>query len=1546
MPHMRLVQKVIVWSIVLTGNLHTLQAQRTPPEAYPSGTQVNHIRMWDVVKPVTDSSILNLTAPVITTRITTQYFDGLGRGIQTVVKQGSLETNPANPSSAATAVDMVSAVVYDEFGREQFKYLGSPATTTGGNTSVSDGLFKLNPFQQQAAFYDNSNTANPLKGQGETFFYGQIEFESSPLNRVNKTMSPGNSWIGSNKGLETKYWLNTDADTVRIWNVTNVTGGFGTYNTLSGNDGIYAAGELYKNVTVDEHGKQVLAFTDKAGKIILKKVQLTATADNGNGSGYTGWLCTYYFYDELSNLRCVVQPKGVELLIANGWDINAVNGDIVNEQCFRYEYDHRNRMIMKKVPGAGVVYMVYDTRDRLVMTQDANMRVAHQWLVTFYDGLNRPVMTGLMTYNISPVNLQDSVTRLTATPINPQPGFKVDLVLTGTHSGDKKALRSIIMENGFESQSNVVLTAEIVSGPGGEDGETNVIVGVAINKNPIPAAATFNPLTKTFYDNYDWRQHQGNPLSDSRHTGYDTHLLAASNNTFPYPESVTQSNLLNGLITGAAVKKLGTDTFLYTVNFYDEKARLIQTQSSNITGESDITTTQYSFAGQPLIVINKTTKGGHHAQTTVVVTRLSYDDLGRVVKTEKKVSNTFVNGGNMTGWATLSGNQYDALGQLKKKKLATEYNNGAGLETLAYDYNIRGWLLGANRDYLVDNASGNYFGFELGYDKNSSKANRNFNQVQYNGNINGMVWKSMGDGIQRKYDFGYDAANRLLKGDFEQHNTDGSWNNSTVNYNVKMGDGSNPTSAYDANGNIMAMNQWGLKLSSSSAIDDLQYEYYDNSNKLRRMLDNQNDNNSKLGDFKYDVAGKGFNDYGYDLNGNLITDLNKKLNGALGSAIDPTGGVGAIRYNHLNLPEQIIVAGKGQINYKYDATGIKLSKTVVDNTTGSTTTTLYIGGFEYKNDTLQQLAQEEGRIRYAKKYFANGDSTYQFFYDYFLKDHLGNVRMVLTEQKDTTGYFATMELGAGNGIRNKENELFSNINTSAFPAASVPGGYPVDNSLTNPNDYVAKLNGSGQKVGPSIVLKVMSGDVVDLAVKSFYRPQGSPGGNPNALADILISLADGVVSVAGETKGTLGQLSDINTSPLLGALNPFRTQHNPDPTGKPKAYLNWILLDEQFKYVGSYPQSGAMPVGDADALNTLAYSGINITKSGYLYIYVSNETQNWDVFFDNLAVKHYTGPILEETHYYPFGLTMAGISSKALSSYVAENKYKYNGIEKEDGLGIEIYDAQLRELDPQLGRWWQIDPKIERMEMWSPYASNYDNPIRYSDPLGDEGEECCKGLKKVFASVSGAVIGTIDNNIPGSNLRGAVASSGIIEDPEVAESWNKALDVADQAGIVQGVGEGTAGGGIVAGSIGVTAATGGLSIEVTGPAAATGTLMVAHGAFVVYKSADNLASQNGRVHIKQTQTGSYTNTHQSGNKYHGKGTKSRAEQSASKKVIEYTDPLKKSEWKPAKNEKEAFKAEARRIRKDGGIQNPKNYNKRNSPGEKILQEEEKKRRKK
>jgi RHS repeat-associated protein len=84
------------------------------------------------------------------------------------------------------------------------------------------------------------------------------------------------------------------------------------------------------------------------------------------------------------------------------------------------------------------------------------------------------------------------------------------------------------------------------------------------------------------------------------------------------------------------------------------------------------------------------------------------------------------------------------------------------------------------------------------------------------------------------------------------------------------------------------------------------------------------------------------------------------------------------------------------------------------------------------------------------------------------------------------------------------------------------------------------------------------------------------------------------------------------------------------------------------------------------------------------------------VFFDNLQVTHVRGALLEETYCYPFGLTMTGISSKVNKGtlYVPNTK-DFNGIEHTTDLDLDQYDAFSRTFDPQIGRFLQIDPKIE-----------------------------------------------------------------------------------------------------------------------------------------------------------------------------------------------------------------------------------------------------------
>ncbi len=1203
------------------------------PAAY-TGSSGNYVRVWEPAVPTEDASYLTsgsrTTAEV---KESSQYFDGLGRLQQTVGK-----------GMSSNGKDMVTPAVYDAYGRQIYQYLPYESTQ-------KDGKFKLSPFTEQQTFYQQ------LPGiSEEKIYYSQTDYESSPMNRVMSNYAPGNSWSKNNGNhpVSSKYQVNTVADKVVVWSIDA-----GLYPVSTGE---YAPGSLYKSITIDEQGKQTVEFKDVEGHVLLKKVQLD---DDVSVSPYTGWLSTYYVYDDMGLLRFVIPPLAVEKMVSN-WNV----APLAENLCFIYRYDGRGRMIMKKVPGADSLEMVYDIRDRLAFTRDGNQRLANQWLVTFYDNLNRPVEKALYASAASRAMLQQSMDNATGTNIIEYrfPGAN-DLVTANFDKNEYVARNTVTLADGFETPDGA--TVDIYINPTLEIGSSVLTV-----TNPLPsiAAADLTPLLFTYYDKYNFSD--AKPSSDA-----DFNKPQAGQN--PYAEAISKSTNVTALQTGSRSRVLGTDTWLTSTTYYDVKNRPIQVISDNYAGGQDVLTTLYDFNGKVLSTYqrHKNPRSSQQPMTTVL-TMMNYDATGRPTDVIKQFND------QPALTRTVSHVTYDALGRMQSKQLGIN-GTAAPIETLDYQYNIRGWLQSINKNYLDGATGAAHFGQALSYDEG-------FSRPAYNGNIAGIRWKGWNDPVVRAYGYKYDNANRLTGADFTQDlNNNNTWSRSVMDFTVDK-------LSYDANGNIRSMAQKGMDGGTIVSLDDLTYTYESAGNKLLKVND-ASSVVSKLGDFK-----NGQNpaaSYSYDPMGNLQSDPNK--------------GIDKIRYNYLNLPEQITIPGKGIIKYFYDVAGQKLQKRVIDSTGTQVkeVVTDYINGFVYEQDTLQFAAHEEGRLRVINK----AGQAPSYAYDYFIKDHLGNTRLVMTEQTDLNVYAATME----SAVAAKETALFSNVSETRV---SKPVGYPTDESAGK-NEFVSKLNanGSKSKIGPSLVLRVMAGDTLQIGARAFYKSTGpkenARDANPENMLTDLIHAFGGEKSSGGHG-GSIAQ----NNTPFNGNFynNDYRRLKEKANDGnmdnKPHAYLNFVLFDDQFKLVednSGVKQVQAVP----DELQTLSQDKMIASRSGFLYVYTSNESPQ-DVYFDNLVVTHATGPVIEETHYYPFGLTMAGISSNALvGTRYPENRNKFgskelNNNEFADGNGLDLYDFTARNYDPQVGRWLSGDPLADKYQNFSPYVYVANNPIKYLDPDG------------------------------------------------------------------------------------------------------------------------------------------------------------------------------------------------------------------------------------
>lgn len=1141
------------------------------PPAYPANIPVNYIRLWHPDRSWRDAHALQQDAATI---VSTRYFDGLGRVLQTVDKGKS----PARG-------DIVSIVMPEVRGSAERAYL--PYNIKSGN-----GRFRRDAFVEQLKCWSG------MQGEEQVFF-GSKSYDPSPGKQLRSLLAAGNSWQGSGRGQRYGYHSQTQADEVAQWKIDL------RDDALPVFAGMFAPGELLKEVSADENGKQLITFKDREGRMVLRKVPLALAP----GKGHSGYACTYFVYDGCGNLRCVLPPKMVELLCANSWRMQAGWGA---ELCFRFVYDARGRRIFRKAPGTAGEAWVFDARDRMILHRKGNLGAdGRRWMATVYDALNRPVMTGVYTTNL-----------------------------------------------------------------------TDAALGSHMQKDIVLPAGKFDTLTRTFYDHYLFpgahtaSHHEIEKVRQAGGAGGDFH---------PFHDSP------KGKVTGMWVRVIGKDRWLVHTLRYDRKMRLTQQSGELYNGGTETVTRLYDFRDRPVVVRHLQS----HPRSRVlscVQSRFTYDHAGRLLTTTLRLND------QPALQRTIATMEYGPSGELIRKSFPR--SSGGILESLHYTYNIRGWLTGINAGWLkATGPEPHFFGQALYYD-------HGFSNREYNGNIAGLRWKGFNTAETRAYGFSYDGADRLLQANYTQY-ADGVWNKAGGNFDVQLGNGADPFQAYDANGNIRRMRHWGTRgVQHALLLDDLRFQYdlpasgkY--GNQLLGVTDLVKAKAPVAGDFTDDPQAS-LSDYGYDANGNLVRDANR--------------GIANIRWNLLDLPEEIILTGKGKIHYLYDAAGNKLSQSVIRHDSGNRDTIRmdYMSGFVYRNDTLQYFLHGEGRVRPG----VGGTGAVGFAWDYFVRDHLGNVRMVLTDEQVAAIYQATMEpVRAG-----LENRLFSQVDAVR---GNVPAGYPKTQGVSN--TAVARLNGKdpARRAGPGLVLKVMAGDTLQIGVKAFYTSPSGSATQPVAPLEEMMRAVLGVFSGGMPGVGKGGG-ADGTVSPFADKLTGegWRRLQQREPVtqagGRPGAYLNYLLFDEQLNLVGD--QSGVKQVAAAPGkLQVLGNGPAVMKRSGYLYVFLSNESPQ-DVYFDDLTVTMRHGPVMEETHYYPFGLAMPGISVRAMRAPL--NRIRFNGkaLQQIDVSGVvegAWYDYGARMYDPQIGRWLSPDKLSEQYESVSPYAYALNDPVNSVDPDGN-----------------------------------------------------------------------------------------------------------------------------------------------------------------------------------------------------------------------------------
>ena len=332
--------------------------------AYPQSGDRNY---------VLTKTMLDNTGGVSLDRI--DYYDGLGRPVQSVLKK-------ASPGQK----DIVTLQEYDNTGRESDRYLPVPATTATG------------AYAEPAAVKAASNGF-----YGDAHAYEKPVYEPSPLERVTKKYGPGAAWHTAGKAVETAHMSNTASGTLSCAFY------LADFSSMLVKLSEYPEGTLFVTQTTDEDGNTTHTFTDKQGQTLLARA-MDGTASHD----------TYYVYDNLGQLRYVLPPACGEIDAAT-----------LDAYAYRYDYDGRGNCVWKKLPGCEPVEMRYDRADRMIFSRDGNQRVGNEWTFYLYDALGRQAATGTCQAQAF-ATFESTVVKATYDGGTALGGYAVTPALTGT----------------------------------------------------------------------------------------------------------------------------------------------------------------------------------------------------------------------------------------------------------------------------------------------------------------------------------------------------------------------------------------------------------------------------------------------------------------------------------------------------------------------------------------------------------------------------------------------------------------------------------------------------------------------------------------------------------------------------------------------------------------------------------------------------------------------------------------------------------------------------------------------------------------------------------------------------------------------------------------------------------------------------------------------------------------------------------------------------------------------------------------------------------